>query len=150
MNKTLLLFSLTITLASVTSCQSTRPTDLGLHEGRLKKCPDSPNCVQSYDKSDKDHYFDPIKISSNKERAHQKITGILEKSPRAKIVKTTPDYIYAEFTSSLFKFVDDVEFDFTREGLVHFRSASRVGHSDLGANNSRIEKIQFKFYQNDF
>lgn len=33
----------------------------------------------------------------------------------ATIVKETPDYLYAEFTSPTFGFIDDVEFFFTGE-----------------------------------
>ena len=52
------------------------------------------------------------------------------------------DYIHFEFTSSFFRFVDDVEFLLDEESeLVHFRSASRVGRSDLGVNRSRMKKI---------
>ena len=48
------------------------------------------------------------------------------------------DYIHAVFTSRLFRFKDDVEFyiDAAAE-QVHFRSGSRVGYSDMGANRKR-------------
>lgn len=131
------------------SCTGTRPTTLGLQNGQLGKCPDKPNCIVSY-KYDEDHYLEPIQVISNKERAHKKITGILLKNSSAKIIATNPDYIYAEFTSSILRFVDDVEFYFGEEKFVHFRSASRIGKSDLGVNKKRIEEIRFKFQQNDF
>ena len=50
-----------------------------------------------------------------------------------------------EFTSSLMKYVDDVEIYFTgADGLAHVRSASRLGYSDMGANRKRIEMIRGK------
>ena len=54
-----------------------------------------------------------------------------------------PDYLYAEYSSALFGFVDDVEFYFPPEThIIHVRSASRLGHSDLGVNRKRIEAIR--------
>jgi len=54
-----------------------------------------------------------------------------------------------EFTSALFRFVDDVEFYFMKKQadttIIHIRSASRIGYSDLGVNRKRIEKIRNKF-----
>ena len=40
------------------------------------------------------------------------------------------------------RYVDDVEFYWTEGGKVHLRSASRLGHSDLGVNRERIETIR--------
>lgn len=58
------------------------------------------------------------------------------------------NYIRAEFVSKIFRFVDDVEFYFpdkkSKELLIHVRSASRVGYSDLGVNRKRIEQIRRK------
>ena len=56
-----------------------------------------------------------------------------------------PGYLRAEFTSTLFRFVDDVEFVVVPdEGVIHFRSCSRVGYSDLGANRRRMESLRKK------
>tara|TARA_R110000868_G_scaffold164359_14_gene396921 strand:- start:3128 stop:3565 length:438 start_codon:yes stop_codon:yes gene_type:complete len=137
-------------LALLISCQSTPPTDLGVVNGQLKKCPDKPNCVVSFDYGMSDQFLSPIESEEEPERIRQKIEGIVTKTSNAKIVENKPDYIRAEYTSTLFRFVDDVEFLFTEPGKVHFRSASRLGHSDLGANKDRIEAIRFKFHQNDF
>jgi uncharacterized protein (DUF1499 family) len=72
--------------------------------------------------------------------------GIILSMPRAKIVSSSEDYIHAEFRSKLFRFVDDVEFYFDApRKLIDFRSASRVGHSDLGVNRKRMEEIREKF-----
>jgi len=57
-------------------------------------------------------------------------------------------YLHVEFRSTLFRFVDDVEFVIDEpQGLIHIRSASRVGYSDLGANRKRMEKIRLAFQQ---
>jgi uncharacterized protein (DUF1499 family) len=74
---------------------------------------------------------------------------ILKSEKLARILTVQANYIHAEFTSAVFKFVDDVEFYFlvkdVNTTIIHIRSASRVGYSDLGANRKRIEKIRAKF-----
>jgi uncharacterized protein (DUF1499 family) len=65
---------------------------------------------------------------------------------RVRVVMLEDDYIHAEFVSSVFRFVDDVEFYFDDEQkLIQVKSASRVGYSDLGVNRRRIEKIRKQF-----
>jgi uncharacterized protein (DUF1499 family) len=40
-------------------------------------------------------------------------------------------------------YIDDVEFYLPEaDSVVHFRSGSRVGHSDFGVNRERVRKIQ--------
>ena len=51
------------------------------------------------------------------------------------------NYLAAEYYSKLFGFVDDVEFRKASDA-VHVRSASRVGHSDMGANKKRISELR--------
>ena len=50
-----------------------------------------------------------------------------------------------KFVSEIFGFVDDVEFYFNKPGIIEFRSASRIGYSDLGVNRNRMESIRNKF-----
>ena len=57
-------------------------------------------------------------------------------------------FIHVEFTLNIFRFIDYVEFYLTEKGAIHFRLASRIGHSDIGANRRRIEKIRIAFYIN--
>jgi uncharacterized protein (DUF1499 family) len=68
--------------------------------------------------------------------------------PRVRLVTQTDTYLHAEFATAVFRFIDDVEFyvDETA-GVVHFRSASRVGYSDLGVNRRRMEGVREKFQQ---
>ena len=67
--------------------------------------------------------------------------------PRAKLLANTNKFIHIEFTSKIFRFVDDVEFYFDEPGVIHFRSASRVGYSDMGVNKNRMEEIERLFIQ---
>jgi uncharacterized protein (DUF1499 family) len=64
---------------------------------------------------------------------------------KTKIITENKNYLYAEFTSAIMGFVDDVEF-YLDEGakVIHVRSASRLGQSDLGVNRKRIETIRTK------
>ncbi len=140
-------------LSLLTGCSSPRPTNLGLvekgNQKLLRKCPDSPNCINSHYSDDKDHYLEPLKYETSKEEAKKLLLRILKNTSNVQVVTEEANYIHAEFTSSLFKFVDDVEFNLHKEGLIHFRSASRLGYSDLGANKKRMSQISFRFYQND-
>jgi uncharacterized protein (DUF1499 family) len=70
------------------------------------------------------------------------ILDVLTEAPRARIVEAEGDYIHAEFTTPVFRFVDDVEFSVDPDAKrVDFRSASRVGHSDLGTNRRRMKTL---------
>jgi uncharacterized protein (DUF1499 family) len=127
---------------AVLSFMSTRPTNLGVANGRLAPCPSSPNCV-STQALDASHRMEPIPLAGTPEQAMQRIKTVVAAMPRMKIVAQTDDYLHAEATSRLFRFVDDVEFYLDADARqIHFRSASRVGHSDLGANRARMEQIR--------
>ncbi|MEC4893076.1 MAG: DUF1499 domain-containing protein [Oscillatoria sp. PMC 1051.18] len=121
------------------SFSGTKPKNLGVKDGKLAACPNSPNCVNSQS-SDKEHQIEPlpyIEIATIKQ--------IVEGMERTNIIEVTDTYLYAEFTSQLMGFVDDVEFyrDDSAK-VVHVRSASRLGKSDLGVNRKRIEAIRAK------
>ena len=120
----------------------------GIVDGRLTHCPEKPNCVCSEYHRDARHFIEPLELTDQSaENGAAKVRAIIIelggviKSERA-------DYIAATFTSPLFRFVDDLEIRIDRdEALIHFRSASRVGHGDLGANLKRVELIQARFRQ---
>lgn len=66
----------------------------------------------------------------------------IEAYPRTEVISENSNYIYAEFTSLIMRYVDDVEFYFDEKTkLLHFRSASRLGTGDLGVNRKRIETL---------
>ena len=118
------------------ACAGEPPTDIGMRDGRLSPCPDSPNCVSSFE-SDETHSIAPMAASLDQVRK------VLLSLDEANIVNEQDNYLYAEFTSRIMGYVDDVEFLFDpASGVTHVRSASRLGHSDLGANRKRIENIR--------
>ncbi|WP_414578200.1 DUF1499 domain-containing protein [Anabaena sp. CCY 9402-a] len=121
-----------------------RPNNLGVREGKLAACPSSPNCVSSQS-SDAVHQIAPLNFTSTPEAAIANLKTIIQSLPRTKIITETQDYLYAEFQSALLGFVDDVEFYADRNAnVIHVRSASRLGQSDLGVNRQRIETIRAK------
>jgi uncharacterized protein (DUF1499 family) len=122
-----------------------RPTNLGVHDGRLAPCPDRPNCVCTQ-AADDAHRIEPLAYDGTPEEAMARLKAALVSLPRTRIVTETPYYLHAECTSLVFRFVDDVEFLIDRERqMIHFRSASRVGYSDLGVNRRRMERLRRAF-----
>lgn len=109
----------------------------------LDPCPPSPNCVCSQeDPSDAEHYIEPIAYDGPADAALDAIAGVIEGSARAEVTDRTADRIDAVFTTLIFRFKDDVSFLVdTADGKIHCRSASRVGHSDLGANRKRLAAL---------
>ena len=120
---------------------------LGIDSGKLKPCPDTPNCVSSQ-AADEQHFIEPILLTATTDEARDIILKTLHEFSRVKVIQAQADYIHAEFTSMIFRFVDDVEFYFpvSESGVVRIdiRSASRVGRSDLGVNRKRVEAIREK------
>jgi uncharacterized protein (DUF1499 family) len=124
---------------------STKPANLGVREGRLAPCPASPNCV-STEAGDSAHQIEPIPWGGTAEEALVAIRAALAKMPRTTVVTAEGNYLHAEARSLLFRFVDDVEFLVDpAQKLIHFRSASRIGYSDLGANRARMERFRTLF-----
>ncbi|WP_371257755.1 DUF1499 domain-containing protein [Synechococcus sp. PCC 7502] len=122
------------------------PTNLGINDNKLAACPSSPNCVSSQ-AIDPQHYIAPIQYQSSNPEAYSKLKQLVESQKRTQIIAQTDNYIYAQTTSRLMGFVDDVEFYFRPDTqLIEVRSASRLGESDLGVNRQRIEQIRLKFH----
>lgn len=126
---------------------SVAPQNIGVSNGQLADCPDSPNCVSSQAR-DAEHHIAPIAYRGDQDAAHQTLMQVLRAMPRMTIIAEMPDYVYVEFRSFTFGFVDDVEFYFDDEHkLIHVRSASRLGYGDMGVNRRRVEGIADAFYQ---
>ena len=127
---------------SLFSCAGTRPKDLGLHGTVLRPCPSSPNCVSS-DAGDASHRVEAFALALPAPDAWRAARAAVVALPRTVIVSETPDYLHAECASALFGFVDDLELHLrTSEGRIAVRSASRLGHSDMGVNRRRVEGLR--------
>jgi uncharacterized protein (DUF1499 family) len=115
--------------------QSQGGTAPGLIDDQLSPCPSSPNCASSEASTDAEKRVVPLPADA----WDQLPTLIAEMGGTVTVQEL--NYLAAEFTSATFKFVDDVEFRMSEDG-VHIRSASRVGYSDRGVNKARIEDIR--------
>lgn len=128
-------------------CAGSVPT-LGVIDGQLTPCPDTPNCVNSQATSNLD-FIQPLYFTGTQEEAKNRLLAVLKGMQRTAIIEEQQDYIRVESTSAIFRFIDDVEFYFPVNGsekiIIHTRSASRLGLSDLGVNRRRIEQIREKF-----
>lgn len=124
---------------------SPRPTNLGIANGQLTACPGTPNCV-STEAADEGHAIAPLTFNGNPADAFQRLKSAVEAQSGARLIAARVDYLYFEFTTPLMGFIDDVEFRLDAESrTIHFRSASRLGRSDLGTNRKRMEQIRRAF-----
>lgn len=118
------------------------PSWLGVQDGRLAPCPQTPNCVTSQ-ATDSTHAIDPLAYQGSASEAYQALIQVLGVAPRTRIVQQQENYIRAESQSRLLGFVDDLEFYFPADpGVIHVRSSARLGESDLGVNRRRLEQIR--------
>ncbi len=141
----IVLFVVSAVLLTVLSCAS-NPPKAQLVDGRLRACPDSPNCVSS--ESDRaSSRIEPLTFQGPPEKAWGDLKETLREMG-GKIQEEHDGFLWATFTSRVFRFVDDVEFRMvSTDGMIHVRSGSRVGYSDLGVNRRRVEKLRTLFNQ---
>jgi len=140
----LLLMAVLVLLAlRMVTLMTTPDSTVGLTDaGNLRPCPASPNCVATYGEHS-DRRLEPLHFEVSADEAMRQLVELVGELPRTRVVTQQAHYLHVEFRSRLFRFVDDVEFlMMPAEGTIQFRSASRVGYSDLGANRRRMEKIQ--------
>ena len=117
----------------------------GMIDGKLTQCPPKRNCVCSEYPQDTRHFVKPIPLTENTgiftlaslKATLQDMGGVIRQEQK--------NYLAATFSSKIFGFVDDLEIRFNpEEQLIHVRSGSRVGDSDLGVNRKRIELLRSK------
>lgn len=130
---------------AILSASAQRPGNLGVVDGRLADCPPSPNCVCTQATA-ASQQVQPIPFTGSAAEAADRLRAVLSRQPRTATITDRGDYLHAEATSRLFRYVDDVEcFIDADKQVIHFRSASRVGHSDLGVNRQRMDAIRAAF-----
>lgn len=141
-HKPALTFPLVVLL---TACSGSPPENLGIHDGHLTACPDSPNCVSSQ-ASDAEHFIAPLPLKGTPQQTQEQLKQLLASEPRVRLVEEAPGYLRAEFSSKLMRFVDDVEF-LIGTSAVDVRSASRLGYADFQVNRQRIELLRQRLGQ---
>ncbi len=139
------LFVILAVSLTVLSCASSPPKEK-LVEGKLRPCPNRPNCVSS----ESDHtpsQVNPLTFQGSPEKAWEGLKETIQKMG-GKIQEEHDGYLWATFTSRVLRFVDDVEVRMvSAKGILHVRSGARVGYSDLGVNRRRVEKLRELFNQ---
>ncbi|MGH8708783.1 MAG: DUF1499 domain-containing protein [Burkholderiales bacterium] len=121
-----------------------RPDNLGVKDGRLASCGRRINCVSSQaDAGDAQRYVAPIPFKGGAAEAIAAARRAVESMARARVVRADGNYLHAEFRSRLMGYVDDVEFTFdARAGVLHLRSASRLGRRDFDVNRERVAALR--------
>ena len=134
---------MTIGLLGIVGCAGERPNNLGATDGLLTACPSSPNCVSSQ-ADDLKHRIAPLAFIGNSDAAFARLKLVLGRRRDAAIIDEKPGYLRVELRTILF--VDDGEFLLDpMHTVIHVRSASRLGYSDMGKNRSRMEEIRSQF-----
>jgi uncharacterized protein (DUF1499 family) len=126
------------------------PSRLGVQDdGRLKPPSKTPNSVTSQAELWPDHpqreyaRIAPLPATPDAAATWARLKQAVAQTPGAVIVRAEDDYLYAQFTTRWLKFTDDVEFHLDRKaGVIHVRSASRVGRKDFGVNRARVEALR--------
>jgi uncharacterized protein (DUF1499 family) len=112
-------------------------------------CPDTPNCVSSLAKNPK-YRVEPFKLKKDPKTSWDLVQKTVGQLPRTEVVSADNSDIHAECRSLIFRFVDDLTLHLiSSKGIIHIRSASRTGYSDLGVNRRRLENLRKKLQQND-
>ena len=115
-----------------------RPSNLGARDGRLAPCRRTPNCVSSQaDPADREHFIEAIAFDGSFADIHAVVAAM----PGATLIQADAKYLYAEFRTPLLRFVDDLELVHAG-GVLHVRSASRLGRRDFGLNRKRVEALR--------
>lgn len=135
-----------VVLAALTlTILSWRRPELGTFDGKLKDCGPHPNCVCSNQDGDP-HFIEPLRWTKAESEGIARLEKVIGSFPNVKILTKTENYLRVEFITPVMRYVDDVEFlvDSGRQ-VIHYRSASRVGRSDLGANRRRMMEFRRRF-----
>jgi uncharacterized protein (DUF1499 family) len=117
------------------------PGNLGVKDGKLAPMPSSPNAASS--QSDEAYYkVEPLPLKADLAKTKAALLAAVESYGGGKVIEETETYIYVVFTTPTMKYKDDLEFYISEsEGLVHYRSSSRIGYSDMGLNRTRYNEI---------
>ena len=132
--------------------RASTPTDLGVMHGRLRPPSDTPNSVSSQAYLYPAHsqhllaQIEPLHFEGDGDAAMKKLVAALQSLDRTVVVRHSTDYVYAQSSTRLLRFTDDLEFWLDSPArVIHVRSASRLGRSDFGVNRARIETLRARF-----
>jgi uncharacterized protein (DUF1499 family) len=133
---------LAMTVVTIVSYTTMGKTNMDRNHSKLLPCAEKPNCVSSQSENISS-YVDPVRYRVSDQKLGRYLKKLIDAMPRTTIVEKDSRYLHVEFRSAVFGFVDDVEFIFGNPpGVLHIRSASRVGYWDFGVNRRRVERIR--------
>jgi len=150
MTKLLLILALValllVSAIFILSMKSRQAPQLGLQDGKLTPCGPRPNCVCSEYENGGEHGIEALDTANlTPEQAWYLIRKAID-ATGGEIISQDDVYLRAHYTTDILRFTDDLEVrQDTTQRVLHLRSASRVGHSDLGANRQRVQAIQAEF-----
>ncbi|MGH7822741.1 MAG: DUF1499 domain-containing protein [Candidatus Binatia bacterium] len=134
--------ALLVAAAVLAGCAASKP-DLGMTDRRFAACGRWASCASTQEER---FALEPIPYEGSRLEAGERLVEAIRSTPGSRLVTVTPDYVRAEFTSPVLRFVDDVEaYLDPAENEIHLRSASRRGLFDFGWNRWRIEEIRRRF-----
>jgi len=115
-----------------------------LIKGKLQACKATPNCICTEEFDNKN--AEPINIQGIQADAAWEVLKNVVIETGGKIESDDGSYLWATYSTPVFRFVDDFEARLDeQQAVIHLRSASRVGHGDMGVNKKRIENIIEKY-----
>lgn len=116
----------------------------GLFKGKLQACKETPNCICTEEFDNKN--AEPIDIRGVETATAWEALKRVVIATGGKIESDDGKYLWATYTTPVLRFVDDFEARLDeQQSVIHLRSASRVGHGDMGVNKKRIENIIGKY-----
>ncbi|MFH0258914.1 DUF1499 domain-containing protein [Vibrio barjaei] len=132
-----------LTLSSVvilTACGAGYKTTTDRTE---QPCGDSPRCVSTQD-SREEFKLAPFTLTTNTNI--NQIEQIALTLPNAEIATKEGNYLRVEYTSSVFRYVDDMELRIEGDQLL-VRSEARIGYYDFDVNRERVEAFRLKLIE---
>lgn len=136
---------LTLTLLGLLVKNNRTPTNLGMTNGSFARLPRTPNGISSQT-TDLRKKVDPFPFNQNLTESKNSLKIIIAAFEDMKIRTEGKNYIHLISTSKTMRFHDDIEFFFDeRSKVVHFRSASRIGYSDMNVNRKRYERLREEY-----
>jgi uncharacterized protein (DUF1499 family) len=129
----------------MTASDAAQPPTLGMKSERFRPCPDRPNCVSS-EAEGPSARVEPLRFTGTPVAAWERLKAAVG-AVGGRVEEEGEHYLRATFTSRVFRFVDDLECRLVPDaGIIHVRSASRVGFWDLGVNRRRVEALRQAFH----
>lgn len=132
-----------LTLSSVmilTACGAGYKTTTDRTE---QPCGDSPRCVSTQDSREE---FKLASFTLTPNTNINQIEQIALTLPNAEIAAKEGNYLRVEYTSSVFRYVDDMELRIEGDQLL-VRSEARIGYYDFDVNRERVEAFRLKLIE---